>query len=54
MEQLESERPYGARERLDWLPEYRVWHTVLFVFLTGIAGWYGVYRLATWLLELLN
>ena len=51
MEQLESERDYGARQRLDWLPEYRVWHTVLLILLTGVAGWYAVYRIILWLLE---
>ena len=51
MEHLESERDYGARGRLDWLPEYRVWHTVLLILLTGVAGWYAVYRIILWLLE---
>jgi hypothetical protein len=54
MEQLEDERHYGVRPQFAWLPEYRLGHTLLLVLLTGIAGWYALYRVATWLLDLLG
>jgi len=63
MEHLEDERQYAAQSQvtgddnrppLSWLPEYRLGHTLLLVVLTGIAGWYAFYRVAVWLLELLN
>ena len=44
----------GARRRLLWLPEYRFWHMLLFVLVTGIAGWYGVYQAIVWIAELLR
>ena len=54
MEHLEDERHYGARQESAWLPQYRLGHTVLLVVLSGIAGWYGIYRAATWLIDLLS
>ena len=43
MEDLENEHQFGA-----------LWHTAVLVLLTGVAGWYVVYRAAIWLLELLK
>ena len=54
MEHLEDERHYGARQAWSWLPEYRLGHTIILVVLTGIAGWYGIYRVATWIIDLLH
>ena len=54
MEHLEDVSSYGARRRPPWLPEYRLWHTFLFVLVTGVAGWYGLYRAIIWLGELLR
>ena len=54
MADLGNARGYDVRQRLSWIPEYRVWHTVLLVVLTGIAGWYAVYLAIVWLLETLG
>jgi len=56
MEHLDDERQYGARHTLSWswLPEYRLGHTILLVLLSGIAGWYALYRIAMWLFGLAN
>ena len=54
MEHLEDERLYGDRREWAWLPTYRLGHTIILVILTGIAGWYGLYRVASWLIGLLS
>ena len=35
-------------------PSIAFWHMLLFVLVTGIAGWYGVYQGLVWLAELLH
>ena len=57
MEHLENEHHYVGRHRPFWLPAlpaFRLWHTILLVLVTGIAGWYAVYRVAIRLVELLS
>ena len=54
MVHLEDVHNYGARRRLSWAPEYRLWHTLVLVLVTGLTGWYGVYRAVVWLADLLQ
>jgi hypothetical protein len=53
MQHFEAERGYHVRER-PLLPRYRLWHTLLLVIVTGIAGWYAAYRAFAWLVDLLH
>lgn len=53
MEHL-GEQHYEAGEQPAWLPEYRLGHTILLVLLTGVVGWYAVYRIAAWLIDRLG
>ena len=52
MQHLGNGRDYSVRQQLSWLARYRLWHTVVLVFLTGMAGWYAVYMAVGWLLGL--